>query len=212
MDISAVLRELYVCLLFSSYAYFQHCTGVAYPSCGSWSSQWHVKWHCRCLKLTMMQCGWRGNSYHGNQQQFRSFSPESQLLNIYQCEKSESVNHFSHVWLFVIPQTVARQAPLSMGFPSQEYWCEFPFPSPMVFLDTPWESLSSFVFSRKMLPSSGLLDDSKWALLMDPGEWGVGVELGNHRALLAHQSFPTGNFWGAGEHSVKATKLDKSPL
>ena len=26
--------------------------------------------------------------------------------------------------------TVARQAPLSMGFPSQEYWSRLPFPSP----------------------------------------------------------------------------------
>ena len=28
------------------------------------------------------------------------------------------------------PQTAARQAPLSMGFPHQEYWCGLPFPSP----------------------------------------------------------------------------------
>ena len=28
------------------------------------------------------------------------------------------------------PWTVARQAPLSMGFPRQEYWSGFPFPSP----------------------------------------------------------------------------------
>ena len=28
------------------------------------------------------------------------------------------------------PQTVARQAPLSMGFPRQEYWSGLPFPSP----------------------------------------------------------------------------------
>ena len=28
----------------------------------------------------------------------------------------KSVSHFCHVWLFVTPQTVARQAPLSMGF------------------------------------------------------------------------------------------------
>ena len=28
------------------------------------------------------------------------------------------------------PGTVARQAPLSMGFPRQEYWNELPFPSP----------------------------------------------------------------------------------
>ena len=31
---------------------------------------------------------------------------------------------------FVIPWTVARQAPLSMGFPRQEYWNRLPFPSP----------------------------------------------------------------------------------
>ena len=32
----------------------------------------------------------------------------------------------SHVWLFVTPWTVARQAPLSMGFSRQEYWCGLP--------------------------------------------------------------------------------------
>ena len=29
-----------------------------------------------------------------------------------------------------IPRTVARQAPLSMGFSRQEYWSRLPFPSP----------------------------------------------------------------------------------
>ena len=36
----------------------------------------------------------------------------------------------SHVWLFVTPWTVAHQAPLSMGFPRQEYWSGSPFPTP----------------------------------------------------------------------------------
>ena len=31
-------------------------------------------------------------------------------------------NHFSHVQLFTTPWTVAHQAPLSIGFPRQEYW------------------------------------------------------------------------------------------
>ena len=31
------------------------------------------------------------------------------------------------------PWTVARQAPLSMGFSRQEYWSELPFPSPGTF-------------------------------------------------------------------------------
>ena len=32
--------------------------------------------------------------------------------------------------LFADPWTVARQAPLSMGYPMQEYWSGLPFPSP----------------------------------------------------------------------------------
>ena len=36
----------------------------------------------------------------------------------------------SHVRLFTTPWTVAHQTPLSMGFPSQEYWSGLPFPSP----------------------------------------------------------------------------------
>ena len=34
----------------------------------------------------------------------------------------------SQVQLFVTPWTVACQAPLSMGFPRQEYWLSFPSP------------------------------------------------------------------------------------
>ena len=40
------------------------------------------------------------------------------------------LSHLSHVQLFVTPWTAARQAPLSMGFPRQEYWSGLPFPSP----------------------------------------------------------------------------------
>ena len=36
----------------------------------------------------------------------------------------------SCVRLFATPQTEARQVPLSMGFPRQEYWSELPFPPP----------------------------------------------------------------------------------
>ena len=37
------------------------------------------------------------------------------------------------VLLFATPWTVAHQAPLSMGFPRQEYWRGLPFPSPGIF-------------------------------------------------------------------------------
>ena len=36
---------------------------------------------------------------------------------------------FSHVRLFVTPWTVAHLAPLSVGFPRQEYWSGLPFPT-----------------------------------------------------------------------------------
>ena len=36
----------------------------------------------------------------------------------------------SRVWLFATPWTVARQAPLSMGFSRQDYWSGVPFPPP----------------------------------------------------------------------------------
>ena len=43
---------------------------------------------------------------------------------------ADSLQLLSHDQLFVTPWTVARQAPLSMGFSRQEYWSGLPFPSP----------------------------------------------------------------------------------
>ena len=40
------------------------------------------------------------------------------------------VNSLSRVRLFATPWTVARQAPLSLGFSRQEYWSGLLFPSP----------------------------------------------------------------------------------
>ena len=40
------------------------------------------------------------------------------------------VCELSHVHLFASPWTVSRQAPLSLGFSRQEYWCGLPFPPP----------------------------------------------------------------------------------
>ena len=48
---------------------------------------------------------------------------------------SVCVRTLSHIRLFAIPCTVALQAPLSMGFPRQEYWSGLPFPSPGDLLD-----------------------------------------------------------------------------
>ena len=50
----------------------------------------------------------------------------------------------SHVLLSVAPWTVACQAPLSMGFPCQEYWNVLPFPTPGDLPD-PWIKPTSLV-------------------------------------------------------------------
>ena len=44
---------------------------------------------------------------------------------------------------FTTPWTVAHQAPLSTGFPRQEYWSELPFPTPGDFPDLGIEPTSS---------------------------------------------------------------------
>ena len=62
------------------------------------------------------------------------------LLNnllIFPLEKMTLCVHtwpLSHVWLFATLWTVAQQAPLSIGFSTQEYWTGLPFPPPGIFL------------------------------------------------------------------------------
>ena len=46
------------------------------------------------------------------------------------------VKSLSRVWLLVTPWTAAYQAPLSMGFPRQEYWSGVPWPSLLVIMSS----------------------------------------------------------------------------
>ena len=53
------------------------------------------------------------------------------MLTCIHCKDvAHRLSRFSYVQFFVIPWTVAFQAPLSMRFSRQEYWSELPFPSP----------------------------------------------------------------------------------
>ena len=51
------------------------------------------------------------------------------------------LSRFSRVRLCATPRTVAHQAPLSMGFSTQEYWSGLPFPSPPLFTN-PYKCLT----------------------------------------------------------------------
>ena len=48
--------------------------------------------------------------------------PSSTYINIFLVHSLGVLSCFSRVWVFATPWTVARQAPLSMGFSRQEYW------------------------------------------------------------------------------------------
>ena len=51
-------------------------------------------------------------------------------MNVLKIVHACMLSHFGCVRLFEILWTVARQAPLSMGFSRKEYWSGLPFPSP----------------------------------------------------------------------------------
>ena len=55
---------------------------------------------------------------------------------------------FSHVRFLVTPWTEARQAPLPMEFPRQEYWSGLPFSSPRDLLAPGTKSLSPALAGR----------------------------------------------------------------
>ena len=87
--------------------------------------------------------------------------PGSSVHGIFQARVLEwgAIAFSSHIQLFVTPKTVARQAPLSMGFSRREYWSGLPFPSPGDLPDSgikPW----SPALQADSLPSSHL--GSQW--------------------------------------------------
>ena len=53
---------------------------------------------------------------------------------------------------FLTPWTVACQAPLSMGFPRQEYWSGLPFPTPGD-LPNPEIKLTSLALAGEFFPT-----------------------------------------------------------
>ena len=73
----------------------------------------------------------------------------------------------SRVWLFATPWTAAHQAPLSMGFPRQEYWSGLPFsslgdlPDPGIEPTSPAWQVDSLPLSHLESPEN-LLDAVKY--------------------------------------------------
>ena len=110
---------------------------------------------------------------------------------------------FSRVQLFAIPWTVAHQAPLSMGFPRQEYWSGLPFSPPGDLPDPGTEpmSLKSPALAGRFFTTS-VTWEIHWALRQP--QIRVRMEEGRHspqrqaqhcsEALLGLLSLPGGPF------------------
>ena len=63
----------------------------------------------------------------------------------------------SRVRLFATPWTVAYEAPLSMGFPRQEYWSGLPFPPPGDLPESGLKPRSPALLAYYLLSDVGLL-------------------------------------------------------
>ena len=74
------------------------------------------------------------------------------------------VQFLSYVRLFVTVWIVAHQAPLSMGFPRQEYWSGLPFPTPGDLPDPGIEtaSLTSPAWMGRLFTTSATWEGVVW--------------------------------------------------
>ena len=81
--------------------------------------------------------------------------------------------HFSCVWVFETPWTVAHQAPLSMGFPRQEYWRGLPCPPPGDLLDwgTEPKSLMSYALESGFFTTSTNWEAQFWIIIIKNTPW-----------------------------------------
>ena len=94
------------------------------------------------LNFHIRECGWKSLEV----MQIPGHSHNSFLSSDFSPWRLVSAQTLRPVRLFVAPWTAAFQAPLSMGFPRQEYWSEVPFPTPGDLPD-PGIELASLEFS-----------------------------------------------------------------
>ena len=99
------------------------------------------------------------------------------------------LRRFSFVWLFVIPWTVASQAPLSMGFSRQEYWNGLPCPPPGDLPDPGIEpgSLTSPALAGKFFTTNATWEAHSSSSSQSIFFWGTIKPLLNRR-LVDHQT------------------------
>ena len=82
----------------------------------------------------------------------------------------------SHVQLFATTWTVARQAPLSMGFIRQEYWSGLSFPS-LGYLPNPGTKPESPALSGRFLTTEPPRKPQNFVCARSVLDWGMIIAL-----------------------------------
>ena len=95
------------------------------------------------------------------------------------------------------PRTAARQAPLSMGFPRQEYWSGVPFPSPGGLPDTGDLAHVSYIFCT-----------GKGSLSLNQSLRGAGALLWGRREAESQQTRPSSR----GEDQASCSQKSWTPF
>ena len=78
------------------------------------------------------------------------------------------LSHFSRVRLCVTPWTIARQAPLSMGFSRQEFWNGLPCPPPG---DLPNLGIEPMSLTSPALAGGFFTTSATWKAPLHHTEW-----------------------------------------
>ena len=102
-------------------------------SCGAWAQLFHSMWHLPRSGIEPMSpppadgffTESPGKPLAGR---FSTTGPQEKSQDHNILKNACVLSRISRVQLFAIPLTVVHQAPLSMGFPRQEYWSRLPFP------------------------------------------------------------------------------------
>ena len=106
--------------------------------------------------------------------------------------------------LFATPWTVARQAPLSIGFSRQEYWSGLPFPYPGD-LPKPEIKPRSLALEADSLPSE--TPGNKEGNILNPGgEHFKKIDISYHSYIEIHQERNKDSHWNHS-HSALNWKL-----
>ena len=102
------------------------------------------------------------------------------------------VKSLSHVRLLVTSWTAAYEAPLSTGFPRQEYWSGVPLPSPKWTRMGEFNSNDHFIYycGQKSLRRNGvaiIVNERAWNVVLEAiskmTEWSLFISKANHWIL-----------------------------